>query len=169
MLKYKKYSLLFLFLTAVCFIFVGLANRTIDPWGLFGSNTDTAVKIESGRMRYAIKAMQWKPDSVFIGTSRVREGISDSNKYWVNKYSKPLSIGISNGSIYEIYRYPVHCQNAGQIKSVVIGLDFFSFSAHSKGNLQNIEQYLLMGSTNENFIKNQLVFDELVNDFGDQM
>lgn len=125
---YKKWIL-------ICFsplIAVININLAVDPNGVFGVidiDRFNALKtnVQSPMMTKFYYARRFRPNTIMLGTSRMRA----FNPLDVQKYTKDrtynLSFGASN--IYEQYCYFKYMVEHYEIKTAVIGLDFFTFNS----------------------------------------
>lgn len=123
---------------------VSATNYIVDPYQAFRSgNILHLTKTENrGRARdfkaRAIKAT--KPNLIFLGSSRTEEGMDPSHP--LLRGQSAYNSGLNAGRIFEMRKYFEHAVAQGNVKDVIIGLDFFSFNM-SKATHDGYDETLL--------------------------
>lgn len=135
--RYKKYSSLLLIFLAVNIALVGLFNFAVDSLGVFhdvrveGFNKKKTEIIDTVRQLKILSMDDYKPDAVFIGSSRTDRSLHPDyltgNGYPLRYYN----LSILGTNVREMRRLLEHSYNVHGIKEVVIGLDFEMFNANT--------------------------------------
>lgn len=136
--KYKRFNLWFLGAVAVPTLSVGIFNFVIDPYDIFPSpdiaiNQAKPLKDNNDRLFKAIDVINLKPKTVFIGSSRTKQGLDPSHPA-LDSLQPAYNLGLNGPNFYEQLRYLEHAiANQEDIQQVVVGVDFFAFNS-SLGN-----------------------------------
>ncbi|MBV6499710.1 MAG: hypothetical protein CJBNEKGG_02173 [Prosthecobacter sp.] len=115
---------------ATCAV-TALVNRAVNPYGLFATDwlhaVDKPETFTHLRMVKAAQTRHLKPKALILGSSRAETGLDPAHPGWT---AHPVyNLGLSNASIYEVRRYLEHACAVGEVRQVVVLLDFTSFLA----------------------------------------
>lgn len=120
-------------------------NGLVDPYGIyktpnfFGINHEKPKKQFNDRLFKAIDVIHYKPVTVFLGSSRTKQGLDPEHPALSNA-QPAYNLAVDGANPYELFRYLQHTiKNQPELKEVILGIDFFMFN---------------------NFIGNQAGFDE---------
>lgn len=123
--------------TAIGMAAVALFNFIIDPLDLFsiitidGFNREKTRMLMSGaRRELSVGVMRGKHEAIILGSSRVLLGMNPRYRAFGQKPA--FSIGLPAANMYEIQRVFEFCRRRLDLKVLVMGLDFFSFSKNNK-------------------------------------
>lgn len=144
--KWRKYNkkLLLIFFS---FLFIIISfNIIIDPYYIFNTpqiKHINKIKTEKNRNQRITKTVGLKLEtkeleSIFLGSSRVNESISE-NYYFklTKKYTKNLGMNaLSHEETYKLANYAILIHP--EIKTIYIGLDFFRFLEKNKDNKRDV-------------------------------
>ncbi|HAX78239.1 MAG TPA: hypothetical protein DCY88_21070 [Cyanobacteria bacterium UBA11372] len=117
---------------------LGLVNLAVDPYGVI--STPTIAKFNQSkpeiltqeRMYKAVEITRLKPQIILLGSSRTQWGIYPQHPGLSKSNLKAYNVGFSGANMYEVMRYFKHAiANQPDLKTVVIGLDFFMFREHN--------------------------------------
>lgn len=137
-LSYRKFNWVMLTIAFSPVLSLGLVNLAVDPYGVI--NTPTIPKFNQSkpeiitheRMYKAIEITRLKPQIILLGSSRTQWGLDPNNASLAKNKLKAYNLGFSGANIYEVMRYFKHAlANQPDLKTVVIGLDFFMFREHN--------------------------------------
>ncbi len=108
---------------------VASINRAVNPYGLFAKDlmqgADRPETFTHLRLVKAAQVRHQRPQSLILGSSRAETGLDPKHPGW---QAKPVyNLGLSNASLYEIKRYFQHACALGQVRQVVLLLDFAAF------------------------------------------
>ena len=154
---YKKWVKLW-FVFGFIFIFlISLFNYVVDPYGIYDSKVFDFEKIRQDnkiRLVKAVKIEQIKPVSIVLGTSRADYGYNPDHPY----FTKPAyNLAVSGASMYEMKIYFSKALEQGNLKKVLLVLDYFSFNHKKQKQVQDFETYF----NNPNIYKYLLTVDQL--------
>lgn len=157
---YRKFNFYFLLATFLPVLLAGLFNFAIDPYDVFdtpdilGINHSKPKKDNNDRLFKATDIIRLKPVTVFIGSSRTKQGL-DPDYVALKDYQPAYNLAINGPNVYEVKRYLQHAiANQKDLKEVVLGIDFFMFNA----NLDNQPTF------SENRLEKQyLTWQDLIN------
>jgi hypothetical protein len=131
---YRWFNSIFFIAAFTPLISVGLFNSLIDPYDIFntpdvlGLNTSKPNKDKNDRLFKATDIIRIKPVTVFIGSSRTKQGLNPSYSALNNK-QPAYNLAINGPNVYEVRRYLEHAiANQPNLKTVVLGVDFFMFN-----------------------------------------
>ncbi|MGE4398264.1 MAG: hypothetical protein AB7D29_01980 [Campylobacterales bacterium] len=110
--------------------FVPLFNYFIDPLDIFNSPSVRYVNakkpmIEENLRTWKTYKLDNKPEVIFLGTSRTHVGLDPSNKNFEGQ--KTFNCALYTGLPYEYEYFFDKALKSGNLKTVIIGLDFFAF------------------------------------------
>lgn len=120
-------------------IITGLAlvatfNALVDPYDMFngvtrdGFNTHKIAVASQERLTLAHRLRHQQPDTVIFGASRSMVGINPDHPGWGGARVYNASLG--GATPEEMLAYLKHAIHTGQVKHVLLGLDFILFNAH---------------------------------------
>lgn len=137
----KKWVTIVLTLSTSTILFIITFNYIINPYNVFshtiysGVTKDNLVNDEVTKFYSAKRA---NPKVLLIGTSRTEH----INPKYMQKYTKDkvFNLGIKGSGIstqYNMIKYFIHNT---EVKTIILGLDFFSFNPASTHNYQDISK-----------------------------
>ncbi|GET42125.1 hypothetical protein [Microseira wollei] len=136
--KYRKFNLLVLIAAFTPMAAVGLFNVALDPYGVFdspkiaGINQSKPRKGNNDRLFKATDIIRIKPATLLFGSSRTRQGL-DPNYAALKDKQPAYNLGLNGANPYEQLRYLEHAiANNKNLKTVIIGIDFFMFNAYNE-------------------------------------
>lgn len=122
---------------------LGVAWR--DPFDLYGLLADSGRGFRAGspdRQAKAYAVMGAEPDAVILGGSRAFIGYWTQHIGWAARRS--YNLGLSGASIYETRRMLQHAAAIGELKQVLITLDFESFRSDFDAQGDSIDKYMIV-------------------------
>ena len=133
-MKPVKWIKIWIITTIILCILTSMINFIINPYDIYNIDLFNFKKVAiDNKLREIepIKIKQTKPSSIVLGTSRPKYGIDVSHEYF-----KPVSynLAISSGSIYENKQLFKLSIQQGNLKQVLLGLDYRMFSLKDKEN-----------------------------------
>lgn len=112
-------------------VLTAIANRLIDPYGVFSSHTiegfNSARIVDNVRIYKTHQIRKGKYDGVVLGSSRTDSGILPIPGLWGT--DQVYNLSMPGATIQEIYRNLQHAHMTGNIQTALIGFDFAMFSA----------------------------------------
>ncbi len=99
----------------------GVTNPTVDGQLQNAQLFDANVRLSKAHI-----VTQYRPQALILGTSRAEVGLEPTHPGW--QYERVYNLGLPQASIYETKRYFEHALYAGELKQVVLALDFFQFN-----------------------------------------
>lgn len=134
-LKYRRFNLLLLFSIFLPMLLVGGVNWIIDPYDIFKPpywgklNHNKVSKDDHDRLYKAVDVMRIKPLTIILGSSRTKQGLNPEHPALSNQPA--YNLGLNGTNIYESLHYLQHTiKNQPNLKTVVIGIDFFMFNEY---------------------------------------
>lgn len=146
--QFLKFNILFFLWVGLPLFGVGGFNWFIDPYGIYnrnimidGLNHDKPNKEHNDRLYKAIDIIRLKPNTILLGSSRVKRGLDPEHP---SLKSFPVyNLGLNGANVYELRRYLEHTIfNNKKIDRVILGLDFFMFN-DSLENQPSFTEYRL--------------------------
>ncbi len=136
---YYRFNLTFVVITFPGLLATGLLNIAIDPYGvidspvLAGVNQLKPEQFNHVRLFKATDTIRVKPKTVILGSSRSDIGIDPQHPAFANEPAYNLALVGPN--MYEVSRYFEHAlANQPNLKTVVLGIDFFMFNKNWKNS-----------------------------------
>ncbi|MBD2294028.1 hypothetical protein H6G06_11125 [Anabaena sphaerica FACHB-251] len=130
---------------AIFILMVVSFNALIDPYGIYkspifvGINHVKPQKKFNDRLVKAIEIIHTKPFTIFLGSSRTKQGL-DPNHLALSNFKPVYNIGLDGSNPYELLRYLQHTiKNQPHLKQVILGVDFFMFN-ESLGNQPGFDE-----------------------------
>ena len=140
-MKPVKWIKIWIITTIILCILTSMANFIINPYDIYNIDLFNFKKVaiyNKLREMEPIKIKQTKPSSIVLGTSRPKHGIDVSHEYF-----KPVSynLAISGGSIYENKQLFKLSIQQGNVKQVLLGLDY-TYTNTGKNSFLDFEEIL---------------------------
>ncbi|MFM7406862.1 MAG: hypothetical protein ACKO3K_09420 [Cuspidothrix sp.] len=89
-------------------------------------------KNSTDRLYKAIDVIRIKPVTIFLGTSRTKQGLDPNHLALIN-YQPVYNLALDSANPYELMRYLEHTiTNQPNLKEVIFGIDFFMFNELNK-------------------------------------
>lgn len=136
----KKFVTIVFFFTISLISLVVLVNYIVDPYGIYQTNffKNKPEQDKNVRLIKALKVLGLKPVSISLGTSRVEYGYNPNHKY----FSKPsYNLGLSGAKLYENRLYLEQAIKQGNLKEVLLVVDWIMFSSISMEESKDLEHY----------------------------
>lgn len=165
--KSRQFNLIFLMVALSPVLSLGLFNFAVDPYGVLNSpsipkfNKSKPEMITHERMFKAIEITRLKPQVILLGSSRTQWGLDPNNAVLSKTNLKAYNLGFSGANMYEVMRYFQHVlTNQPELKTVVIGLDFFMFRENNPPQADFLESRLdKKNITQQEFVNILFSFD----------
>ncbi|WP_141051740.1 hypothetical protein [Aliarcobacter cryaerophilus] len=123
----KKFLKIVLGLSFFVAILIGGVNYVVDPYGIYKTNIFQNKPEQDKNIRLAkvVKVEELKPVSISLGTSRTEYGYDPNHEY----FSKPsYNLAVSGASLYENRLYLEHAIKQGNLKEVLLVVDWRMFN-----------------------------------------
>ncbi|WHH57503.1 hypothetical protein [Petroclostridium sp. X23] len=135
-----------LVLIALSISLIVVVNYLIDPYNVFKTPTVNGFNLKKIETKeYLMKAREivlYKPDIIFLGSSRTRNGL-DPSYYFESTGERAYNCGLSSAGIYEQMRYLEYALlNNNSLKKVIVGVDFAAFNELKNDNKKFDEKQL---------------------------
>jgi hypothetical protein len=123
-------------LSTVCLSILSIVtiNGLVDPYGIyktpnfFSINHEKPKKQSNDRLTKAIDIIHYKPVTVFLGSSRTKQGLDTEHPALANA-QPAYNLALDGANPYEMLRYLEHTiKNQPNLKEVIVGADFFMFN-----------------------------------------
>lgn len=121
----------------ICFLLglalAGVANYVIDPYGMFEvARIDGLNRIKPAADTRVVTAKNYQvlsaaPRTVILGNSRPEMGLDPANECWSAGEQPVYNISLPGQSLYRQVRYGQHAMAAGNVDTVMLGLDVLDF------------------------------------------
>jgi len=148
MKKYRQFNLTFLGLVFPGLLSFGLFNLVVDPYGvmnnqeLFGLELLKTYKFNNVRLFKAVDITRIKPKTLLLGSSRSDLGLDPEHPFFKNQ-QPAYNLALVGPNIYEVKRYFEHAlKNQPELKTVVLGIDFFMFNKYKVNEVDFSEKRL---------------------------
>jgi hypothetical protein len=140
MINHKKWITTW-FIIIMSIPVIGVFNYIIDPYGIYKNTYFNFPKIKQvGKMRYvrSIKIKEIKPVSICLGTSRVEYAYDPNHQYFL----KPsYNLANSSSSMYENNLYFKWALKQGNLKKVLLVVDYRMFNEPNQKDIPDLETY----------------------------
>ncbi len=130
-------------LAILIFVVLGV-NYIIDPYGIYYKYEDDIFQFkkitQSEKMRFIkpIIIENIRPKSIVLGTSRAEHGYNPEHEY----FQKPsYNLGLTSASMYETTINLKHAIKQGNLKQVLLVLDYRMFNDKNQIQLQDFQYY----------------------------
>lgn len=154
MKNYRRFNLQLLFATVSSILGIGIINIAVDPYGVINSpkfigwNSLKPKKFSNVRLFKAVDITRIQPKTILLGSSRVDIGL-DPNHPALSQTKTVYNLGLVGPNMYEVKKYFEHAlNNQPQLKTVVIGLDFFMFNQYKQNSGDFEERRLIIKNIN---------------------
>jgi hypothetical protein len=134
--RYRRFYLTVLAIVVPGLLGAGAVNIAVDPYGVMNSPMIARVnqlkpqQFSNVRLFKAADVIRLSPDTLVMGSSRTDLGL-DPKHPALDHGQQAYNLGLVGPNMYEVKRYLDHAiANQPQLKTVVIGLDFFMFNAY---------------------------------------
>lgn len=131
-MKPNKWIKFWIITTIILCILTYIINFIINPYDIYNIDLFNFKKVaiyNKLREIEPIKIKQTKPSSIVLGTSRPKYGIDVSHEYF--KHAS-YNLAIPGGTIYENKQLLKLSIQQGNLKQVLLGLDYIMFSLEDK-------------------------------------
>ncbi len=146
--RYRQFNLTVLAVTLPGLLAAGLVNIAVDPYGVLNSPTIARInqlkpqQFSNVRLFKAADVITFQPDILLMGSSRTDLGL-DPRHPALKHGQQSYNLGLVGPNMYEVKRYLDHAiANQPNIKTVVIGLDFFMFNAYKTDEADFVDSRL---------------------------
>jgi hypothetical protein len=137
----EKWIQIVLVLTILCIGFIGIFNYVIDPYKIYNTkyfNFDKIKQPSKIALVKTIKTKEIKPTSISLGTSRTEYGYDPTHKYFI----KPsYNLATSGSSVYENMLNFKYALKQGNLKKVLLVVDYRMFNNPTQKNVHDFESY----------------------------
>ncbi|MGI9492882.1 MAG: hypothetical protein ACR2QF_10840 [Geminicoccaceae bacterium] len=119
--------------TVVGVAMAALLNVIVDPYGIFGSpridgfnakKPNIGTKVRTAKIHQVMKV---RPRAIVVGNSRPEIGLDPAHPCWPAESRPAYNIAIPGMSVYGQIRYGQHAIAAGDVRLILLGLDFIDF------------------------------------------
>ena len=147
----RSYLTLLLILTVFGFSCVAIFNYTVDPYRFFDAPDRPGINKYRQRFflgQYIAKPYALReqaPEAVILGVSRVGSSMATDHPAWAN--TSAYNYGMAGSTAYLLWRNYQHAKGSGNLKQVVLMLDFYMFNIHEEqrpdaGHVRGYEERL---------------------------
>ena len=132
-MNYRRYLLLLFVCTLGLLILAVATNYIVDPYNIFGTpridglNAVKPYAGDRGRIAKIYQVMDVKPKALIVGNSRPEIGLDPKHACWPRTAQPVYNIALPGLSVLDQIRYAEHGIAAGDVKIVLIGLDFLDY------------------------------------------
>lgn len=129
----KKYLTILILCPVIVLSAVASLNFYIDPLLLYPHDQIKPLNTQRKLVNYARahKSAQLEylqPELVVLGSSRAFDGINTNHPYLNSRFSQSYNAALYNGTVHEMFAMFNQAQCQGNLKTVIIALDFFVFN-----------------------------------------
>lgn len=163
----RAYSIKFLIATLAVFLGIGLINRIVDPYGIWGSPqiqgiNNSKYSVFHERIPNYVAWSKWSnpPETILLGTSRTAGGLRSDHPALQNG-STTLNMALGGQPAPESLLLFKHALKTGKLKRVVIGLDFFAFNVYWAADSASQEKRLTPGLNLDLYFNSSTFSDSL--------
>ncbi|NET72338.1 MAG: hypothetical protein F6K62_15800 [Sphaerospermopsis sp. SIO1G2] len=132
--NYAQFNKWLLLTIVISILLVVAVNLVVDPYGIYktpnflGINHAKIQKNSNDRLYKAIDIIRIKPVTIFLGTSRTKQGL-DPNHPGLSNSQPTYNLALDSANSYEVMRYLQHTlKNQPHLKKVIFGVDYFMFN-----------------------------------------
>ncbi len=150
--SYRRFNLTLAAVTLPSLFGFGLLNAAVDPYGVINSpelpgvNQLKPEQFNHVRLFKAIDVIRNEPKTILLGSSRTDLGLNPNHPV-LKPGNSGYNLALVGPNMYEVKRYFDHAlTNQPDLKTVVIGLDFFMFN-ELKTNAPDFKESLINQET----------------------
>ncbi|NES99933.1 MAG: hypothetical protein F6K61_05020 [Sphaerospermopsis sp. SIO1G1] len=132
--NYAQFNKWLLLTIVISILLVVAVNLVVDPYGIYktpnflGINHAKIQKNHNDRLYKAIDIIRIKPVTIFLGTSRTKQGL-DPNHPGLSNSQPTYNLALDSANSYEVMRYLQHTlKNQPHLRQVIFGVDYFMFN-----------------------------------------
>lgn len=136
--SFKRYIAAFLIIISLGLALMAAFTLVVDPAGVYGyvdiegfNHEKTELMEGGGRYDKGVALLSGGYDTVVLGTSRAEIGIDPLSPYFGGR--KVYNAGLLGSTFYEVERAFDLALSSGEVKTVLLSLDFFNFLTDMKG------------------------------------
>lgn len=136
---YRRFNVTFLAFVLPGLTTIGLFNALVDPYGVVNSPQLSRVnelkpeQYHHARLFKAVGVMHNKPKNLLLGSSRSDLGLDPDHRALAD--GTTYNLALVGPNMYEVRRYFEHAlANQPEVKTVVLGIDFFMFNENWKNS-----------------------------------
>jgi len=131
----SSYTLVILALPLLLLLSTAVFNYAIDPYQIHAKLKDGNYQTKPAiyknmRLHKAYQITKVKPDALIIGTSKAIQGYPLTHPYFKN--DRVYNAGLTLATTEDMYHYLQHARAQGDVKKLVLTLDFIAFNTLSK-------------------------------------
>lgn len=139
--KTKRWVKLWVGIIFICLLLICGFNYIIDPYGIYNNRFFNLEKIkQSPKMKLvkAIRVKNIKPKSIVLGTSRAETGFDPNHNYFMQP---SYNFATSGSSMYENRLNFEYALKQGNLKKVLLVLDYRMFNSKTQKTTNDFEEY----------------------------
>ncbi|QSZ42372.1 hypothetical protein GJV85_09725 [Sulfurimonas aquatica] len=137
----KKWVQLTLLSSIIMIFLMGMTNYIVDPYNIYNHEYFKFKKsCQDNKLRLVkiIKTEEIKPKSICLGTSRALTGLNPKHSYFIQP---SYNLATSGSSMYENKLYLMHVIKQGNLKRVLLSLDYIMFNTDKQAKYLDFESY----------------------------
>lgn len=150
-------------------VLVAAFNVFVDPYMLFGRPRITGFNAKKPSVHdqlYLVKAydvFRARPKTILLGSSGVAIGLDARSPEWPADMRPVYNLALLGGSTSSSFRYLQHALTEGNVRLVMIGVDFRDLLAYSAKNEPTYEKRLAVNRNGSNnySVNRQRLYDVL--------
>jgi hypothetical protein len=129
----KKYASIYILFIVLIASGLALINYFIDPYMLFqsekvsGFNDKKPATATRSKLYKPYNVISTNPHTIIVGNSRPEMGIDPESICWPPTYAPVYSLTFPGLSPYAQVRAMFHAVSTGQVKNILLGVDFEDF------------------------------------------
>lgn len=147
----KTFNVLLVGVFFIAVIGMAAFNYSVNAFGVFPMKTIAGYNdvrfVENTRIYKTFLIKNHRIDGLLLGSSRIEESMRPLPAAWPNM--QPYNMAMPGASIHELLRNLQHANAITPLKQVLIGVDFFMFSAFMEPVSDFSENYFAVDETDK--------------------
>jgi len=139
--KYLHFYLLFILLFAFS---LAIFNAVVDPYLMFhtdriaGFNDKKPRAVNRTQLYKPYEILRVSPQTLIVGNSRPEMGLNPQSECWLDSHGNIYSLTFPGLGAYGQIRAAFHGLATGNVRHIVLGLDFIDFLYKRKKNIAKV-------------------------------
>jgi len=161
-MQVKQYSYYFISFVTLISLILACTNYIIDPYSLFqtkrvsGFNDKKPAAANRTALFKPYNVININPETIIVGNSRPEMGLNPLSECWPKGIGAVYNLTFPGLGTYEQVRALFHAVSIGNVKNILLGIDFIDFLQSRNNNT------LFWPKRNNEFLDRLLVTEQLL-------
>jgi len=139
-MQVKQYSYYFISFVTLISLILACTNYIIDPYSLFqtkrvsGFNDKKPAAANRTALFKPYNVININPETIIVGNSRPEMGLNPLSECWPKGIGAVYNLTFPGLGTYEQVRALFHAVSIGNVKNILLGIDFIDFLQSRNNN-----------------------------------